>query len=159
VPVVYQAPVADPFKLTARELPTAFEHAPPPRPRRHVEEEAFEKEPRPRHRPQADGDQDQDDDLRDLRLQKEDTMLSMISMIVGIASAVLSVLACCCSPMGPIGAIGGAAAVVLGVMGHSRGGRNQAITGISLGVVALLIGLVWLALFFLGIGINLFGRR
>jgi serine/threonine protein kinase len=176
VPVVQRPPNPDPYKLTVRELPTPTEHV-PPRPRRH-DEQATE----PRRRQQADDDEDRmltrsleavlsarrrqhgaDDETRDddpLIVQKEDTMLSMISMIVGIASAVLAVFSmCCCGVVtGPVAGIGGGAAIVLGVMGHKRGGRNYAVTGISLGVVAVLLALASLALFGLGMGMNLLGK-
>ena len=102
----------------------------------------------------------EDDDLSDLRLLKnEDTMLSMMSMIVGIVSAVCGVLSmCCCGAfVSPIPGIGGAAAIVLGALGYKRGGRNFAITGMSLGAVGVLLALATIGFTLLGMGMNFFG--
>jgi hypothetical protein len=155
-PVIHQAPAPDPFTYTPREMP-ASAHVVPPRPRRRDDEEKS----RPRQRKPTDGDKDRDDDLRELRaLKQEDTMLSVISMILGIVSAVFGVFSMCCcggAMTSPIAGIGGAAAIVLGVMGQKRGGRNYAITGISLGIVGVLFALAALALLVLGLGLNFFG--
>ncbi len=157
VPVVEQAPEPDPFTYRLRELPADYEPAVPP-PRRHRRSEEAD-ESNPRHRRHAGPDDDRDDDL--LGLKKEDGTLKLISMIVGISSAVVALFSMCCcggAIFAPIAAIGGSAAIVLGVMGYSRGARNQAIAGISLGAVALLLVLVFVAFMFLGIGLNLLGQ-
>jgi serine/threonine protein kinase len=184
VPVVYQAPDPDPYKLSVRELPTPVEPVVPlPRSSRHDEQPPDERATKARRRQQADDDEDRmltrslaavlsarrrqhgdDDEKRDDAfdaLQKEDTMLSTISMIVGIASAVFGVLSLCCCGVGPfmspIAGIGGGAAIVLGVMGHKRGGQNYAVTGISLGIVGVLLALATIAFFLFGLSINLLG--
>jgi hypothetical protein len=185
VPVVYQAPDPDPYKLSVRELPTPVEHVvPPPRSRQHDQHETDEQKAKPRRRQQADDDEEDrmltrslaavrsarrrqhgddgenPDDALDL-LNKEDTMLSLISMILGIVSAVFGVFSMCCCVVGPymspIAGLGGGAAIVLGVMGHKRGGRNYAVTGISLGSVGVLLALATIAFFIFGLSMNMLG--
>jgi serine/threonine protein kinase len=128
----------------------------PRRPRREVEEEEDE-EPAPR-RKRRDVEEGEDD--LDLRLPKrEETGLSVTSMVLGIVGASVGVVGlCCCGMLGtPIPFVCGTGAIVLGVMGMSRGGRTQAQVGIALGAVAVVLVLVFFAVTLLGMGAGLIG--
>ncbi len=92
----------------------------------------------------------------------EDTTLSLTSMIVGIASASCApIAACCCfsSMLSPLVLLGGVAAIILGIFGLQRGGRNYAVIGITLGAAAVAAAAASLAFFVLGISMNVMSGR
>jgi hypothetical protein len=114
--------------------------------------------PRPRRRENFEED-DEDEVLRRLRLpQGNETGLSMASMITGLVALVFGLVgACVCGLFStPITGVCGIAAVVLGVIGYSRGGQPFAITGIATGASAVVLavacgitGGAWLGMVFL----------
>jgi serine/threonine protein kinase len=123
---------------------------------------AFEREPEapPRRRRQREVDLDDDDDERDrprIARGRNETTMSLVSMVLGIASAVVSLFGfCCCSYVGvPLGIVGGSAAIFLGVMGMKRGGKQYAVTGITLGVAALVLVFMAFVLTMTGLAANL----
>jgi serine/threonine protein kinase len=92
--------------------------------------------------------------------QPEDIGLSVGSMSVGIIGLWLSILTLCCfSLLTPLPMVCGVAAIVMGVKGLKRGGQPYAYTGIGTGAGALTIALMGLALFVLGMIMNLTGNN
>lgn len=76
--------------------------------------------------------------------QKKSKGLSIAAMVCGIVSGV-TVLACCCFFVGaPFTALTGLAAVILGIIAlvKKSDGRGMAITGLVLGIIGLLCGII-----------------
>ena len=117
--------------------------------RRRRDDDEYEEEDRPSRRrrdPYGDERDDFDDAPPSRRARSEaGNGLAIASMIVGIIGTVGALVGwCCCGLFGSIpSAVIGAVAVVLGFMSRSQGSRSgMNVTGIVLGFVAVVIGIV-----------------
>ncbi len=134
----------------------AITTAPRPAPREEVEPG-----PPPRRRGEYDDDEDAWDEPRSLRRpDRPPAALSQAAMIVGIVAITSGTVgACCCGVLStPVTGLAGGAAIVLGVMGQSRGGQGYAIAGMVTGFLAILLALGWVGLFFAVGGADLVGN-
>ncbi len=138
------APIADDAGITSAPAPAKSSRC--------ADEEFEEERPRSRRswRDEDDDDFDDEDDDDEYglppRLRRppdEAPGLSISAMVVGIiAVASGTCLAVACGLFSvPITGICGLVAVILGWIGMSRGGRQFAVTGITLGVIAMLMAL------------------
>ena len=122
-------------------------------PRRRRDED--DEEDRPRRRRYDDDRDDFDDEPRRRRRSGgRGDGLAIASMIVGIIGAIVAVLGwCCCGYFGTGGSIlFGLVAVILGFVSRSQGSRSgMGLTGIILGFVAILIGVIMTILLLIGI--------
>ncbi|HKA08102.1 MAG TPA: hypothetical protein VKD71_12660 [Gemmataceae bacterium] len=122
-------------------------------PRRRRDEDDDEDHPRRRH---YDDDRDDFDDAPPRRRQGgAGDGLAIASMIVGIFGSAVAVVGwCCCGYFGTgASVLIGLLAVILGFVSRSQGSRSgMGLTGIILGFVAILIGVIMTILLIIGIG-------
>jgi hypothetical protein len=145
---VFTIPSATPADqaITAAAPPERSE-APPPRAASRRTDDIEEDRPRSRRSWRDEEEDDFDDDDRALHrirhMREEDTGLSISSMVVGIVAAAFGTCgAVACGLLSvPVTGLCGLIAVILGLVGIRRGGRQFALTGITLGSIAMVLAL------------------